>query len=97
MPFPCKARIRLAPSVPVVVLEDVTLESGELTRETVDLGKEVLPDASLFDLKNQLKAGVDLEEVSSKIVRHSRVSGKTLAQKLGLTETPNNKEVTNEG
>ena len=80
----CRQRLRLAPSVPVIVSKDTTLESGEVVPTKEDLTKEQLPDPALFDLQNQLKAGIDLEEVNSKVMRRSKVSGKTLAQKLGL-------------
>lgn len=84
MSFRCRQRLRLAPSMPVIVSKDTTLESGEVIPTKEDLTKEQLPDPALFDLSNQLKAGVDLEEVNSKVVRRSKVSGKSLAQKLGL-------------
>ena len=84
MSFRCRQRLRLAPSVPVIVSKDTTLESGEVVPTKEDLTKEQLPDPALFDLQNQLKAGIDLEEVNSKVMRRSKVSGKTLAQKLGL-------------
>lgn len=84
MSFRCRQRLRLAPSIPVIVSKDTTLESGEVVPTKEDLTKEQLPDPALFDLQNQLKAGVDLEEVNSKVMRRSKVSGKTLAQKLGL-------------
>ena len=84
MSFRCRQRLKLAPSMPVIVSKDVTLESGEVSPTKEDLTKERLPDPALFDLQNQIKAGVDLEEVNSKVMRRSKVSGKTLAQKLGL-------------
>lgn len=84
MSFRCRQRLKLAPSMSVIISKDTTLESGEVVPTKEDLTKEQLPDPALFDLSNQLKAGVDLEEVSSKVIRRSKVSGKTLAAKLGL-------------
>lgn len=86
MSFRCRQYIRLARCIPVTVHEQVTLESGEIVNESKDLGQEKLPDAELFDLKNQLKAGINLEEVNSKVLKSSRVSGRSIAKKLGLEE-----------
>lgn len=88
MSFRCRQRLNIACSTPVITIDEQTLESGEIVKVSTDLGKEKMPDPKLFDINNQLKAGVDLDEVSSKVISHRRVSGKTLAQKLGLGEQP---------
>lgn len=96
MSFRCRQYIRLAHCIPVTVHEQVTLESGEVVNESKDLGKEKLPDAELFDLKNQLKAGIDLEEVNSKVLKPSKVDGSKVVRKLNL-KVNKPKEMNNEG
>lgn len=52
---------------PVVDAEQKTLENGCIVCQTADQSDKVLPDSKLFDLEYQLKAGINLEEVNSKI------------------------------
>lgn len=47
--------------------EKKTLESGVVVDSMVDQTEIVMPDAELFGLEDQLKAGIMLEEVNSKI------------------------------
>lgn len=96
MSFRCRQYIRLAHCTPVTVHEQVTLESGEIVNESKDLGQETLPDAELFDLKNQLKAGIDLEEVNSKVLKPSKIDGSKVVRKLNL-RVNKPKEMNNEG
>lgn len=86
MSFRCRQRLSIASSTPVIAIDDQALESGEIVKVSTDLCKEKLPDPELFDLNNQIKAGIDQEEVSSKVISHRRVSGKTLARKLGFSD-----------
>lgn len=96
MPFRCRQYIRLSHCTPVIAHEQTTLESGEVVTKPNDLGQEKLPDAELFDLKNQLNAGIDLEEVNSKVLKPSKVDGSKVVRKLNL-KVNKPKEVNNEG
>lgn len=89
MPFRCRQKLRIAKCQSVVEPEQVTLESGEIVTQIKDLGQEKLPDPEMFDLKNQLDAGVDLEEVNSKVLKSSKVSADTIVRKYFKKETKN--------
>lgn len=89
MSFRCRQKFRIAKCQNVVEPEQVTLESGEVVTQNKDLGKEKLPDPELFDLKNQIEAGVDMEEVNSKVLRSSKVSADSIVRKYMKKETKN--------
>lgn len=74
MSFRCRQKLYVPPSCGVFSIEQTTLENGDMVSSLVDEGKKKLPDAELFDLKDQLKAGVNLEEVSSKVISRRNVS-----------------------
>lgn len=44
------------------------LASGEVLTQFVDVSKEVLPDVKNYRLDNLLKAGVNLEQINTKVV-----------------------------
>ena len=67
MSFRCRQKIRLCPSVETFTKEEKTLETGECLSSLVSSAKD-MPDPELFRLKNQLAAGINLEEVDSKIL-----------------------------
>lgn len=73
-------------------IEDITLPTGEYVKELVNQNEKILPDPELFDLKNQINAGIELEEVNSKITRAKSVNAEKLIRKY--TKKP--KETTNE-
>lgn len=89
MSFRCRQKLRVPPCIPVTVLEQVTLESGEVVNSVKDLGKEKLPDPELFDINNQLKAGIDLEEVSSKVLRSSKIDAEKVVRKYTKKKVEN--------
>lgn len=99
MPFPCMQKYRSAACTAVFEVEDRTLESGEVVHESVDQSKKVLPEPELFDLKNQLKAGINLEEVSSKVLGTKSIDGDKVIEKIVKRGRgrPKKTEVTNEG
>lgn len=74
MSFRCRQKLSIPHCSPVCVLEQTALENGDMVSKTVNLNDEVLPEAELFDLEAQLKAGINLEEVSSKVISHRNVS-----------------------
>lgn len=99
MSFRCRQKIKLAPSGSVYETEQVTLESGQIIDRVTDTTKEVLPKPELFDLKAQLKAGVNLEEVNSRILSSSHVDiGKVLTKAIKQSKkAPQEPEVNDEG
>lgn len=74
MSFRCRQKLYVPPSFAVLSMEQTTLENGDMVTTSVDQGKKVLPDSALFDLNDQLKAGINLEEVSSKVISKRNVS-----------------------
>lgn len=90
MSFRCRQKLRLASYQAVTEPESITLESGEIIQKVKDLGKEKMPDPELFDLENQLKAGIDIEEVNSKVLSSRRVDADKVVRKY--TKRSNNVE-----
>lgn len=86
MSFRCRQKLKLAGYQAVTELESKTLESGEIVEQVKDLGKEKLPDPELFDLKNQLEAGVDMEEVNSKVMSTKRIDADKVVRKYTKKE-----------
>lgn len=74
MSFRCRQKLLVPPSGVVLSVELSTLEDGSMVNSAVDQGKKVLPEAELFDINDQLKAGINLEEVSSKVISKRHVS-----------------------
>lgn len=67
MPFP-KLNVRFRQSFGTCPREHVTEdENGNAIVTTVPCNKK-LPDAENFEIQNQIKAGVNLQEVSTKII-----------------------------
>lgn len=64
-----RLRQKMYMAVPCVPLlrEDKTLENGEIIHDLVATDKE-LPDPELFRIENLRNAGVDLQEVNSKVL-----------------------------
>lgn len=81
MAFRCRQKLRLANFQPVVMYEQVTLESGEIIEQANDLTQEKLPNPELFDINNQIKAGIDMEEVNSKVLKPSIVDVNNVVRK----------------
>lgn len=90
MSFRCRQKFKNAKCQSVVEPEQVTLESGEIVTQVKDLGKEKLPDPELFDLKAQIEAGIDMEEVNSKVLRSSHVSAESVVRKYVKKEKVEN-------
>lgn len=93
MSFRCRQKLKLASSGPVFEVEQVTLESGEIVEQVKDTTKEKLPDPELFDLKNQLKAGIEPEEVNSKLFSSSKIDVDQVVRKYtkrSINETGDN-------
>lgn len=91
MPFRERQRYSSARFVPVVEVEDKTLKNGDIVSESVDQCKK-LPDSELFDLENQLEAGVDLDEVNSKVLQSKVVDGNAIVRKYTKRNEVSNDE-----
>ena len=74
MSFRCKQKFVLSPSAPIFALEDITLETGIIEQKSSNLCNKVLPEPELFNLDDNIKAGVNLKEVSSVILSSKSVS-----------------------
>lgn len=97
MSFRCRQKLRVSRCTPVISYDAQTLETGEIVPVSVDLCREKLPDADLFDLATNIKAGVNLEEQSSRVLRKSNVSAERVLSKILPTPNePNKNEVNNE-
>lgn len=92
MPFRTKNHYLYKISSPVMEIEDITLPTGEYIKQLVNQNEKILPDPELFDLKNQINAGIELEEVNSKITRAKSVNAEKLIRKY----TKKTKETTDE-
>lgn len=67
MPFRTRQKLSLSASCEMFSREDKTLETGEVSSAYSSTAKE-MPDPEMFRLSNQLAAGVNLEEVNSKVL-----------------------------
>lgn len=74
--------------------EEQELPSGEIVTVMENQSEKTMPEPELFDLKNQLEAGIDIEEVNSKVMKSSSVdAGKVIrkyTKKVKNEETSNN-------
>lgn len=87
MPFRERQKVHLATCTPVTELEMVTTPEGDIEMTVVDQSDKVMPDPELFDLKNQLKAGIEPEEVQSTILKASTVSADAVVRKYTKKST----------
>lgn len=76
-------------------IEEKTNKDGEQVTEVTDLGAKKLPSAEMFELDNMLEAGVDLEEVNSKVLSQKTINAETVVRKYTKKST-NTNEVNNE-
>lgn len=93
MPFRERQRFHAAVPSPVIEREEVTLPTGEVETQFNDQTDMVLPDPELFDLKNQLNAGIQPEEVNSKVMSAKTVNADSVVRKY--TKKSTTSEVTN--
>lgn len=92
MSFRFRQQFHPSSSTPVMDFEQKELPSGEFVTEAVNVSDSTMPDPKLFDLKNQLDAGLNPEEVNSKVLSTKSVSAEQIVRKY--TKTP--KTVTTE-
>lgn len=95
MSFRCRQKFHAAMPTPVIEREEVTLPTGEVETQFNDQSDNFLPDPELFDLKNQLNAGIEPDEVNSKVMSVKSVSAQSVVRKY--TKKSSTDEVKNEG
>lgn len=91
MPFRTRIKVNLASPCPTWTREDVTLPTGDIETTFVDDCEKSMPEPELFDLKNQIDAGIEPEEVNSTVLKSSNVNANTLIRKY--TKKSTNDEV----
>lgn len=100
MSFRCRQKYHSAPCGCVIAFEEKTLETGVVDTVSVNQSEKVLPKPELFDLADNLKAGVNLQETSSKILGTDTVSLDSVLKPddevLADDKSNSNKEVNNE-
>lgn len=74
-------RIHLAPSAHVRDIEETVNKDGEFVTKLVDQSEVKLPPTEMFDLKNILDAGVDIDEVNSKVMSTRTVNADNVVRK----------------
>lgn len=82
MPFRERQVFVTHSSRPVMELEEVTLETGRIVKRSVNQCKKKMPDPALFDLADNIKANVNLQEVSAKVLGSGSVDGDAVVNKL---------------
>lgn len=92
MSFRLRQKFHPTSSVPVIDFEQQELPSGEFVTVATDSSEATMPSPELFDLKNQLDAGLTPEEVNSKVLSSKNVSAEQIVRKY--TKTPKNNVTT---
>lgn len=95
MPFRMRQLFHAAVPSPVIEREEVTLPTGEVETQFNDQSDKLMPDPELFDLKNQLAAGITPEEVNSKVLSAKSVNADAVVRKYTKKSTTTTSEVTN--
>lgn len=97
MPFRMRQPFHAAVPTPVIEREEVTLPTGEVETQFNDQSDKLMPDPELFDLKNQLAAGIQPEEVNSKVMSAKSVDADSIVRKYTKKSTTNQQVTNNEG
>ena len=81
MSFRCRQKCNMAFGISVYEPEEIELPSGEIQTVMVDMTEKTMPDPELFDLKNQLEAGIDIEEVNSNVLKAKSIDANKVIRK----------------
>lgn len=68
------------------------LPSGEIRTIMVNQSEQTMPEPELFDLKNQLEAGIDIEEVNSKVLPSKSINAEKVIRKYTKKTTKSTEE-----
>lgn len=90
MPFRVKQKYVQSICIPVIHEKQVELESGQIVNKNEDLCQVKLPEAELFDMKNVIDAGIELEEVSSTILGSKQIDADKVIRKYTKKSKNNN-------
>lgn len=91
MPFRRIQPLRLAGYASVYEPTEVIQKNGNIEYTLEDKAEVSLPEAELFDINNQLAAGIPLEEVNSKVMSVKSVNADNVVRKY-TKKTSNNGE-----
>ena len=81
MPFRLKQKYKPSFGRECFETEEHELPSGEIQTIMENQSEKTMPEPELFDLKNQLEAGIDLEEVNSKVMPNKTVNAEKVIRK----------------
>lgn len=81
MSFRRVQKLKLAGYANVMEPSEVQDKNGNIRYELEDKAEVTLPEAELFDLNNIIEAGVDIEEVNSKVMANSTVNADAVVRK----------------
>lgn len=81
MSFRCRQKFVPSFGSAVFEPEEKELPSGVLQVSMVDSCQKTMPKPELFDLKNQLESGLNLEEVNSKVMTVKSVNADSVVRK----------------
>lgn len=92
MPFRLKQKYKPAFGNACFESEEQELPSGEIQTIMKNQCEKTMPAPELFDLKNQLEAGIDLEEVNSKVLSSKSVNAGKVIRKYTKKSTKSTEE-----
>lgn len=95
MPFRCRQRYSSATSFIPEEYEEEFNKDGKLVKTTKKTNKK-LPTSDMFDLGKMLEAGVDIEEVNSKVMSTKTVNAENVVRKYTKKSTKNENNEVNE-
>lgn len=81
MPFRRIQKLNLAGYASVMEPTEKIDKNGNINYELEDKAETTLPEAELFDLNNIIDAGIELEEVNSKIMANSTINADNVVRK----------------
>lgn len=93
MPFRLKQKYTPSFGRECFEAEEQELPSGDIQTIMKNQSEKTMPEPELFDLKNQLEAGIDLEEVNSKVMSNKTVdAGKIIRKYTKKTKSQSTEE-----
>lgn len=95
MPFRCRQKYSSAASFIPEEYEEEFNKNGKLIKTTKKVNKK-LPTSDMFDLGKMLEAGVDIEEVNSKVMSTKSVNAENVVRKYTKKSTKSENNEVNE-
>lgn len=97
MSFRLRQSFHPSACAPILDFEQQELPSGEMVTSAVNASEATMPSPELFDLKNQLEAGLTQEEVNSKVLSTKNVSAEQIVRKYTKSSNKVTTEDSHEG